>query len=86
MVCAILFNHTLFRLTPILSITRKEDAATSYERLEVEKGKVKAPLVVQEVSFSEIMSLFETGGFESRALEFYPSIAAIEAATGQKID
>ena len=68
---------------------RREDAATSFDRLQEAKktaastptGRVQEEaLQVQEVSLLDIMKLFQTGGFESRALEFYPSNDSITQA------
>lgn len=80
---------------------RKEDALTSYTRLQESKAAAlarkggaaasvnpaAAPVsdadamaTFQEVSLLDIISLFKTGGFEGRSLEFYPSVDSIAEA------
>ena len=62
--------------------TRKEDALTSYNRLQ-EMKKVQNNDESPEIgvtSVKDILSLWSTGGLEGRALEIYPSIDAIENA------
>ena len=39
--------------------------------------KLDAP-EVQVTSLLDVLSLFSVGGFEGRALEFYPSLSALE--------
>lgn len=69
---------------------RKEDALSSYDRLqetkrsssdELDVKNVVAPVPdVQETSLLDIITLFQGGGFEGRPLEFYPGIDDIEKA------
>lgn len=62
--------------------TRKDDAITSYQRLQESKTNVdvnKTP-DIGVTSIRDIVSLWGTGGFESRSLELYPSMDAIENA------
>eukprot|EP01035_Chromulina_nebulosa_P019568 gene19568-25468_t len=55
----------------------RDDAITSYQRLNNEKSN-KADIEIQESSLTDILELFSTGGFETRSLEFYPSMDSIE--------
>ena len=65
---------------------RKEDAVNAFERLQAakqekgEKGDDITSMNIQVISLLELVDLFSTGGFESRAFEIYPDIAAIESA------
>mmetsp|Transcript_24692 Transcript_24692/g.41174 ORF Transcript_24692/g.41174 Transcript_24692/m.41174 type:complete len:346 (-) Transcript_24692:125-1162(-) len=65
--------------------TRKEDALNAYGRLKdgggaaAQQAAASAP-EVQVTSVLDIIALFSSGGFESRALEIYPSIDALTAA------
>ena len=60
---------------------RKEDAINSYQRLKETESKEKFnPATVQQSSIKDIVFIFSGGGFESRALEFYPSMDNIEKA------
>ena len=64
---------------------RREDALSAYERLQKTKttasssSDMKSP-EVQVTSLLDLVKLFNTGGFEGRALEVYPSMDAIEDA------
>ena len=61
---------------------RREDALSAYERLQSSKTNspdMKSP-DVQVTSLLDLVKLFNTGGFEGRALEVYPSMDAIEDA------
>ena len=64
--------------------TRKEDAITSYNRLQETKKNQnniinKSPEIGVS-SVKDIISLWNTGGFEGRALEIYPSMDSIDNA------
>lgn len=61
----------------------KADAVSSYERLQASKADKSADLkdpVIQTTSLLDIIDLFNTGGFESRALEIFPDMLSIETA------
>ena len=61
---------------------RREDALSAYERLQSAKTNspdMKSP-DVQVTSLLDLVKLFNTGGFEGRSLEVYPSMDAIEEA------
>ena len=61
--------------------TRKEDAITSYQRLQESKNlDVNKTPEIGVSSVKDILSLWGTGGFEGRSLELYPSMDAIENA------
>jgi hypothetical protein len=72
--------------------TRQEDAMTAYKRLKEQTGTGPAGKLssdepeVQVTSALDLIVLFSQGGFESRALEIYPSIDAITAAKDILID
>lgn len=68
----------------------KADALSSYERLQASKqangegggtggAKIAVP-DIQTTSLLDIINLFNTGGFESRALEIFPDMENIEQA------
>eukprot|EP01038_Epipyxis_sp_PR26KG_P008864 gene8864-11957_t len=67
---------------------RKEDAISSYQRLQDSKTnpdskpieKVDVEKMVQLASLDNIIDLFSSGGYESRPLEFYPSEKSINDA------
>ena len=63
--------------------TNKVDALTTYKRMQTSKTEKmtdsKTP-EIQTSSLLDIINLFNTGGFESRALEIYPDIESIETA------
>lgn len=73
---------------------RKEDALSSYERLVDSQAEAALDLLkannknvdksiipeVQITSLQDMVSLFSSGGFEGRAIEFYPSIESINNA------
>lgn len=62
----------------------REDAQGAYERLKDDKAKEGKPappeLVIQVTSINKIISLWEAGGFEGRALELYPGTNDIDNA------
>ena len=63
--------------------TSKADAVTSYERLQDSKKEQKSDLKkpdIQTTSLLDIIDLFNTGGFESRALEIFPDMQSIKVA------
>ena len=73
---------------------RREDALTAYDRLQASKkeqatstGAISLALIedkpadVQVTSLLDLVTLFNTGGFESRALEIYPSMESMEQAS-----
>jgi hypothetical protein len=62
--------------------TRKDDAITSYQRLQESKNLevVNKTPEIGVSSVKDILSLWGTGGFEGRSLELYPSMDAIENA------
>jgi len=63
--------------------TRKEDAITSYNRLQETKKNQNNIIKSPEIGVSsvkDIISLWNTGGFEGRALEIYPSMDSIDNA------
>jgi len=70
---------------------RQDDALSAYKRLKEQKGTVPGKLnsegpEVQVTSMLDLIGLFSQGGFESRALEIYPSMDAITAAKDILID
>lgn len=64
--------------------TRKEDALLAFEKLQETKAQEGKPISkepeVQVTSLLDIVALFESGGFQSRSIEFYPSMESLEAA------
>ena len=59
----------------------REDAELSFERLKSEKrDKVPIEVVIQVTSLANIISKWEVGGFEGRALEIYPGTQDIDSA------
>jgi len=69
--------------------TRKEDAIASFNRLQESKKATNpaAKLVdvdsveIQVISIKDLLNRFSSGGFEGRALEIYPSMDAVTAAS-----
>lgn len=74
--------------------TRKEDAITSFNRLQEAKKTLnptantidantidESSIEFQIISVKDLIARFSTGGFEARALEIYPSMDAINAAS-----
>lgn len=65
---------------------RKEDAVNAYDRLQAsKKGNGErvdslSSMNLQVISLQELVEIFSTGGFESRAFEIYPDIGSIENA------
>ena len=73
---------------------RREDALNAYDRLQESKKEQSVasggaislsledkPADVQVTSLFDLVTLFNSGGFEGRALEMYPSIESMEQAT-----
>lgn len=69
--------------------TNKADAITSYERMQAsktEKTTDSRTPEIQTTSLLDIIDLFNTGGFESRALEIFPDMQSIETARAMMND